>query len=143
MNKRKFEQDPECLTQFCLLDDYDVMGAIKAWAGHPDRVLSTLSKMLINRELFKVVLSNEPFDKEIETVLKQKVTQAWGFTEEELDYFVFSDDATLRAYNMTDEKINILFKDGTFKDISSIDNALISQTLAIPIKKFYICHPKI
>lgn len=143
VSKSKFEQDPECLAMFVLLDDYDVMGAIKAWAGHPDRVLSTLSKMLINRDLFRVVLSNEAFDPETIGVLKSKVEAAWGFTGAELDYFVFADDATLRAYNMTDEKINILFKDGTFKDISSIDNALISHTLAIPIKKFYICHPKI
>jgi uncharacterized protein len=143
VSKTEFELNPECLQQFCLLDDYDVMGAIKAWSSHPDKVLSTLSNMLINRNLFKVVLTNEPFDQETVTVLKSKVELAWGFKGEELDYFVFTDTASLRAYNMTDEKINILFKDGTFKDISSIDNALISHTLAIPIKKFYICHPKI
>jgi hypothetical protein len=36
--------------------------------------------------------------------------------------------------------INILFKDGSVKDISQVDNALIQQTLASTVKKFYICH---
>lgn len=138
-----FEQKQECLQYFCQLDDYDVLGAIKAWQQHPDKILSILCKGLVNRDLFKVVLNNEAFDPETVAVLKKKVEQKWGFTGNELDYFVFTDTASLRAYNMIDEKINILFKDGTFKDISSIDNALISHTLAIPIKKFYICHPKI
>jgi hypothetical protein len=50
--------------------------------------------------------------------------------------------AANRTYNFTDEKINILFKDGTVRDISSVENALISNTVSIPIKKFYICYPK-
>jgi hypothetical protein len=28
------------LDQFCLLDDFDVMSAIKRWMFHPDKVLS-------------------------------------------------------------------------------------------------------
>ena len=30
-------------------------------------------------------------------------------------------------YDPSDERINILFKDGTVKDISKVDNALIQQ----------------
>ncbi len=40
----------------------------------------------------------------------------------------------------TDEQINILFKDGTVRDISQVDNALIHRTLSSPVKKFYICY---
>lgn len=143
ITKDNFEREPSCLQQFCLLDDYDIMSAIKVWAGHEDQVLSMLCKWLINRDLFKVVLNNEPFGEDAIRVLKQQVAQKWGIKGAALDYFVFTGTASLRAYNVNDEKINILFKDGTVKDISSIDNALVSHTLAIPIKKFYICHPKI
>ncbi|WP_236652888.1 HD domain-containing protein [Chitinophaga vietnamensis] len=143
ITRENFEREPECLRQFCMLDDYDIMGAIKVWASHEDKVLSMLCKWLINRQLFKVVLSHEPFDQSALELLRQQVAQKWDIHGQDLDYFVFSDAATLRAYNINDEKINILFKDGTVKDISSIDNALISHTLAIPVKKFYICHPKI
>ncbi|MFB6457484.1 HD domain-containing protein [Chitinophaga sp. Hz27] len=143
ITKDNFEKDPECLQMFCMLDDYDIMGAIKVWTTHQDKVLSLLCKWLINRQLFKVVLSHEPFDEESLQLFRQQVKEKWNISDHDLDYFVFSDAATLRAYNINDEKINILFKDGTVKDISSIDNALISHTLAIPVKKFYICHPKI
>jgi len=138
-----FEQEPSCLQQFCLLDDYDIMGAIKVWAQHPDKVLSLLCKWLIDRNLFKCILTSEAFDMESIQLLKQKVQREYGISGADLDYFVFTGTACLSTYNMNNEKINILFKNGTVKDISSIDNALISHTLAIPVKKFYICHPKI
>jgi HD superfamily phosphohydrolase len=140
VTKDNFEREPDCLRLFCLLDDYDIMGAIKVWATHADKVLSLLCKWLIDRNLFKVVLSNQAFDGSAEELLKEQVKKKWGINGTDLNYFVFSGAATLRAYNVNDEKINILFKDGTVKDISSIDNALISHTLAIPVKKFYICH---
>ncbi len=143
ITKNNFECGPECLELFCQLDDYDLMGAIKVWTTHEDKVLSLLCKWLINRNLFKVVLSNQAFDGSAALLLKEQVRQKWGIEGADLDYFVFTGAASLRAYNVNDEKINILFKDGTVKDISSIDNALISHTLAIPVKKFYICHPKI
>ena len=40
----------------------------------------------------------------------------------------------------SDERINILFKDGTVKDISEVDNALIHQHLSSTVKKYYICY---
>ncbi|PUZ22110.1 hypothetical protein GA0116948_11176 [Chitinophaga costaii] len=140
---RDFEDNPECLFQFCLLDDYDIMGAVKVWAHHPDRILSLLCTWLTNRHLFKVVLSSEPFDQQVTTVLNEEIQAQLSIAAEDLHYFVFTGTASLRAYNVSNERINILFKDGTVKDISSIDNALVSHTLAIPVKKFYICHPKI
>ncbi|RYZ19665.1 MAG: phosphohydrolase, partial [Sphingobacteriales bacterium] len=36
--------------------------------------------------------------------------------------------------------INILFKDGTVRDISRVDNALIQHNLSTPVKKNYICY---
>ena len=59
---------------------------------------------------------------------------------EEAKYFVFTGQAVNTTYNSADEKINILFRDGSIKDISQVDNALIQQTLASTVKKFYICH---
>jgi HD superfamily phosphohydrolase len=142
IGREEFERDQECLRQFCLLDDYDIMGAIKVWTQHPDKTLSLICGWLVNRELFKVQLSDKPFEPGLVGDLKKKVRERWGLTEEEADYLVFTDTASLKAYDADDEEINILFKDGQVRDISSIDNALVSHTLARPIKKFYICHPK-
>jgi hypothetical protein len=57
-------------------------------------------------------------------------------------YFVFTGDTTNTTYQLGDENILILFKNGRVQEISSIENALIQQTVSTPIKKFYICFPK-
>ncbi len=58
---------------------------------------------------------------------KKKLAETLNITEEETDYFVFTGEASNTTYDPGDERINILFKDGTVKDISQVDNALIQQ----------------
>ncbi len=84
-------------------------------------------------------MQSEPFE---ESLIKQKIQKAsvsLGVDEEAASYFVFTGEADNTMYNMGDDKINIVFKDGTVKDIANIDNPLIHQTISAPIKKFYIC----
>jgi len=129
----------EMLDKFSQLDDIDVSFAIKRWSNHPDFVLSELCKRLLNRKLLKIKLQSEPFE---ESFLQQKLADAClslGVDEEAASYFVFNGEADNTMYNMGDDKINIVFKDGTVKDIANIDNPLIHQTISAPIKKFYIC----
>ena len=128
------------LDKFCLLDDFDVMGTIKNWMFHPDKVLSLLCRCLIDRRLLKARLQATPFDEKIVQDLKGSVGRKYGLSPEEAEYFVFTGQAINTTYNPLDEKINILFRDGSVKDISKVDNALIQQTLASAVKKFYICH---
>ncbi|MBC7948360.1 MAG: HD domain-containing protein [Chitinophagaceae bacterium] len=131
------------LDTFCQLDDHDVMTTIKNWSGHPDKILAQLSRSLINRQLYKVKLQGEPVD---ESFVKGKVKEAMAklsITEKDSSYFVFTGIATNTTYNASDERINILFKDGTIKDISMVDNALIQHSSSIAngeIKKYYICY---
>lgn len=139
---QQFRDDPACLAQFVQLDDVDILAAIKVWTQHSDKTLSTLCSWLVNRRLLKAELNTRPFAKQILRQHSRQAAEKLGLDEEEISYFVFHGTAANSAYNVTDEKINILFKNGTVKDISSIDNALINHTLAIPIKKFYICYPK-
>jgi HD superfamily phosphohydrolase len=130
----------ENLDKFCLLDDFDVTSAIKNWMFHPDPILSNLCRFLIDRELLKVKLQANPFSKSLVKDLKNKASSQFGITEEEAAYFVFTGEAVNTTYDPMDERINILFRDGSIKDISQVDNALIHQTLSSPIKKFYICY---
>ncbi|HMH24015.1 MAG TPA: HD domain-containing protein [Puia sp.] len=130
----------EHLDKFCLLDDYDVMGTIKNWMFHPDKVLSELSRRLIDRRLLKTRLQAMPFDEKAVAELRHKACIQLSISEEEAGYFVFTGETTNTTYDPSDEMINILFKDGTVKDISKVDNALVHQTLSSPVKKFYICY---
>ena len=64
----------------------------------------------------------------------------FDINDNEADYFVFTGEASNTTYDTADERINILFKDGTIKDISEVDNALIHQHLSSTVKKYYICY---
>ena len=128
------------LETFCRLDDHDVMATIKNWSHHPDKILATLCRSLVERNLLKVKLQAEPFDI---AFVKEKTKEACdklGISEKESGYFVFTGEASNTTYNPGDERINILFKDGTVKDISKVDNALIQHNLSGTVKKYYICY---
>lgn len=128
------------LDKFCLLDDFDVLAAIKNWIFHSDAVLSTLCRCLIERRLLKVKLQAEPFDQEWIKTLRNNICQQLKIDDADCDYFIFTGEAENTTYNPAEERINILFKNGTVTDISKVDNALIHQALASPVKKYYICY---
>lgn len=130
----------ENLDKFCMLDDFDVTMAIKRWAMHPDKALSILCRGLIDRKLLKVRLQATPFDPATVEDIRTRIAKSQGIDQQEAGYIAFTGQTTNTTYDPTDEKINILFKDGSVKDISQVDNALIQQTLASAVKKFYICY---
>jgi len=128
------------LEEFCNLDDYDVTAAIKGWCHHEDKVLSTLCNGIINRQLLKVQYFGNPVD---ESMLQEKLAEAaakLGLDASETGWLVFTGEVASSTYNPEHEHIHILFKDGTVKDISEVDNALINQNLMGKVKKYYICY---
>jgi uncharacterized protein len=127
------------LDKFCQLDDYDVLATIKNWVFHSDRVLSTLCRFLVDRRLLKVKLQATPFSAETIEGYKKKIMSEMDLTSDEASYFIFTGQAVNTTYNPADERINILFKDGSVRDISMVDHALIQQTLSSPVRKYYIC----
>jgi HD superfamily phosphohydrolase len=127
------------LDKFCRLDDHDVLATIKNWSQHPDKILATLCRSIVERKLLKVKLQAEPFTAELIQEKKQEAIGRLGISEKDTDYFVFTGEASNTTYNPGDERINILFKDGTIKDISKVDNALIQHNLSGTVKKYYIC----
>lgn len=131
------------LEKFCRLDDTDVMSTIKNWSSHPDKVLSMLCTALENRKLFKVKIQAEKFDENSIENYKKEISSKLGISMHETAYFVFTGEADNTTYNTLDERISILFKDNSVKDISMVDNALIHQHLSSPIKKHYFCHMKV
>lgn len=128
------------LEKFAQLDDTDVMCTIKNWCSHFDTVLSRLSKGLVERKLLKIKFASQPFDGLLLESLRKDTAQKLGVTETEAAYFVFTGEAVNTTYNPKDEHINILYRDGTVADISDVDNALIHQRLATPVKKYYLCY---
>lgn len=139
-NPAAHHKTEEHLDLFCSLDDFDVMATVKNWMHHPDKILSTLCRGLVDRKLYKVKLQADAIDPNFVNEKKKEIMNRLAVNEEEVNYFVFTGEAMNTTYNPQDEKINILFKDGTVKDISQVDNALIHQHLASTVKKQYICY---
>jgi HD superfamily phosphohydrolase len=129
------------LEQFCSIDDADVLMAIKHWCGHEDKVLSFLCKGIIDRQLLKVKYVSEQVD---ENIVSEKINQtasALSISTEDASWLVFTGTASSSTYDFENKHIKILFKDGSIKDISSVDDALINESLRGNIKKYYICYP--
>jgi len=129
----------DTIKRFCLMDDFDVISAIKKWRGHSDKVLSLLCTRLLNRAIYKTTIQAEPFDDAFVAAKKAQVMQQFGVDETEANFLCFTGIATNTTYQSKEEKINILYKDGTVKDITEVDNSMIQQNLSSQVKKFYIC----
>jgi hypothetical protein len=98
-----------------------------------------LCKGILERKLLKCKLQITPFNEVEIAERKNKVAAHLGISILDANYLVFTGEAINTTYQLGNEQINILFKDGSIKDITSIDNPLISNTLSIPVKKFYLC----
>lgn len=133
------EMNDAALEKFCAIDDHDVMHAVKRWSHHPDKILALLCRRFLNRELYKARIQSEPFDPAYMAEKKAAAARQFGIDDADIHYLCFNGEASNTLYQTRDERINILFKDGTVRDISQIDNALIHQNLSSPVKKFYIC----
>lgn len=132
----------ETLHQFALLDDFDIISALKAWCFHKDFVLASLCKSIIDRKLPRVEIQNEKFSKKYIDQMKDKSRKKYDLTPEQLAYFVFNGSVQNQAYNAINEKINILNKNGTITDIVKASDNLSIQALSNSVTKYFICYPK-
>ena len=143
IDKTSFLKSDEALGKFAMLDDSDVICAIKVWANHPDIVLSTLCEAFTNRKLFKVEIKTEPTS---ETDYHQHVQQYmdyFGVNASEAKYFMGDEIVSTDTYSAEDDNINILFKDGTTKDIADASDMLNIQVLTKKAEKIYFCYFRI
>ncbi len=131
--------DDVSLDQFCKLDDYDIISAIKRWSTHPDPILSLLCNRFLQRKLYKSKIQSEPISAVLLQEKKLQAMHQFGVSEADVHYLCFTGIATNTAYQSKEEKINILYKDGTVKDIADVDNTMIQQNWSTQVKKFYIC----
>lgn len=135
------KNDHTWLSLFMQLDDHDIMGAVKVWANHKDNVLRRLSADLVGRRIFKLSLQEQPFTAEELHALREKVRMEWGLNEIEASYFVLSDEIENSAYNPKTDRINMLMKDGTVRDLAEASDNLNIGALSAPVKKYFLAIP--
>jgi HD superfamily phosphohydrolase len=143
--KNKVELDDfnhSVLHQFSQLDDFDVVGALKSWQNHDDFILSSLSKMIINRDLLKIKLSSEKFSAdEIQNLIEQFSKES-NISQHEVHYFIFKGKIKNQAYSKDAEPIRIWKKDKTIEDVAEASDQLNLKALSKPVTKYYLCYPK-
>lgn len=134
--------DAQNLDLFSQLDDFDIISALKAWQRQDDFILSTLSKMIINRDLLKIKLSGEKISSEEIQELKEKFAQDHNISQSEADYFIFKGKIKNQAYSKEAEPIRIFKKDKTIEDVVEVSDQLNLKSLSKLVTKYYICFPK-
>ncbi len=135
--------DAETLNNFSNLDDYDIMGAIKAWQFHDDYVLQNLCRMVLNRDLLKIQITEEKPDKSEIRVLKNKFMNFASLSEKEANYFVFKGKLKNQAYSKSSAPIYILKKDNTIEDVVEASDQMYLKALSKEVTKYYVCFPKV
>jgi hypothetical protein len=92
--------------------------------------------------LLKVQYFGDPVDEQLLHEKTKEACSKLNINKDEAGWLVFTGEVGSSTYNLEEEHIHILFNDGTVKDISEVDNALINQNLMGTVKKYYICYPR-
>lgn len=140
IDRNAFLECPECLENFIRLDDNDIWTSLKVWCSHPDKVLSTLSAGMVDRRIFKVEISSEPVSRERICRLTESVIAQLGITGHEAGYFIATPSIERNMYDPADDSIDILYNDGTTRNIAEASDMLNISLLSKKVKKHYLCY---
>jgi len=130
------------LDTFAQLDDFDIISALKNWQYNNDFILSSLSKMIINRDLSKVRLNSEKFPAEVLQEMSAAFAKKHNLSLQDTKYFIFKGKIKNQAYSKEAEPIRILKKDRTIEDVVEASDQLNLKALSKPVTKYFICYPK-
>ena len=140
IDKDEFYNNPACLENFIQLDDNDIWTALKVWSTHEDKVLSILSQGLIDRHLFKVEISSSPLTKSQKDELIEKISTHLQISKKEASYFLCTSTIENNMYKKEYDSIEIIFNDGTTKNIADASDMLNISLLSRKVKKYYACY---
>ena len=142
VDARWFEEHPETLAYYGELDDSDIWSAMKAWKHHDDKILSTLATDMLDRRIFKVEVHEEPIPEERIDELHEMIARNLQIPKEDAHYMMSVNTISKDMYNVDDDNISILYKDGTIRDISEASELLNVQLLSKKIRKYYLCYQR-
>ena len=137
-----FNDHEEALRNYELLDDNDIWSAIKVWTGSDDKILSILSRDLIYRNIFQVEVHEEPIGEEQLAELRLKISQKAGIDLADASYLMSVNTIQKDMYDVNDDQIGILYKDGTIRDIADSSEILNINLLSKKIRKYYLCYQR-
>ena len=142
IGKEQFLSSPEILSIFATLDDYDIYSAIKEWSTHSDPILSSLCYSVLNRELFRAVITTIPFTEEKINGIRNRITEKLKLDGEDYSYFTGQGEISNSAYDPNNDRITIVDKKGERWDISGLSEQLNIAIYNKTVSKFFTYFPK-
>lgn len=141
IREQDFLQNREVLKHFANLDDADIISSFKVWQYHEDKVLSILSRKLIQRKLFKIEVDKSEYGIDRINFERELVKAYYSLTDEEAKYFVYSETLTNSAYNLMKQNIKILMKSGEVVDASKASDNYNLEALSKTVTKYFLSYP--
>lgn len=143
IDAQTFRNDENAQRYYSMLDDNDIWSSLKVWMESEDKILSVLASDIINRRIFKAEVSDEPFDEAYIEEIKDRLSKHLHISKEDTGYLVNTDTVRKDMYDINDDHINMLQKDGTVKDISESSDLLNTALLSKKICKYYLCYQRV
>jgi len=131
------------IEQFAQLDDYDIYFCLKKWQNNSDKILSLLSKNLLNRNINKIIIETKKIDSEKIINIKNKVSQEFQLNNSEVEFLVINDQVSNHVYNEDNSNINILMKNNEIVDLAEASDHFNIKALNNKTKKYFISYPKL
>ncbi len=142
--------NPDTFTNFCRLDDTDVLYSLKRWSLAEDAVLADLAHRFINRDFFRLSFLNKPagetqiaaWRSQIADWLVAAARSTPADAEKDAAFYLTHGRSRHMAYESTTDSIHILERDGSVRELShTSDTAALSKMTDFVVKP-YICYPK-
>ena len=133
--------DSTLMENFIQLDDFDVWSSIKNWVHHSDPILSFLSRSLLHRNLYKILLTGQSVNIEYDS-FKQEFETNFNIESKDIGYFITTGSISNAAYMASDQKIRILKKDRTVVDIEQTADLPNIKAISKIVTKNYLCWAK-
>lgn len=143
VDQERFRQDAEALHHYCALDDNDIWSSVKVWMNDEDRVLALLSANLVERNIFRVKVYDEPIPEEKINTVRQEIQTRLNLSDDECHYLLSANTVRKNMYSMNDDHISIKYKDGTCKDISEASELFDIARISKKNSKYYLCFQRI
>ena len=97
---------------------------------------------MLDRRIFKVEVHEEPIAQERVDELQADIARQLGIDQADAHYLMNVSEISKDMYNVDDDSIAILYKNGEVKDISEASELLNVQLLSKKIRKYYLCYQR-
>ncbi|MCR4603034.1 MAG: HD domain-containing protein [Prevotella sp.] len=142
VDRQWFSEHEEALHYYEELDDSDIWSAMKAWRHDDDRILATLAADMLDRRIFRVEVHDQPIATTRIEELQQEIARKMDIPIEDTQYMMSVVTLSKDMYSTLEDSIDILYKDGTIRDIVDASELFNVELLSHKVSKYYLCYQR-